>query len=49
MLVGNHEDLDRVGSDLKFMFYLVAGFTSVLFLLVLICEYNYVFVITDSN
>ncbi|XP_058465771.1 heme transporter FLVCR2 [Malaya genurostris] len=36
MLVENHEDLDLVGDDLKLMFYLVAGFTSVLVMLVLV-------------
>ncbi|KAL5287119.1 hypothetical protein ACFFRR_008205 [Megaselia abdita] len=36
MLVGNHEDLDLIGSDLKLMFYLVAGLTSVLVVLMVL-------------
>uniref|UniRef100_A0A6B2EFF3 Choline/ethanolamine transporter FLVCR1 n=1 Tax=Phlebotomus kandelakii TaxID=1109342 RepID=A0A6B2EFF3_9DIPT len=36
LLVRNHDDLDLVGRDLKFMFYLVAGYTSLLVVLVLI-------------
>lgn len=35
MLVLNHDDLDLVGSDLKFMFYLVAGLSTTLLLLVI--------------
>jgi hypothetical protein len=38
MLVENHDDLDLVGNDLRFMFYLVAGFTSVLLIAVLVCK-----------
>uniref|UniRef100_U5ERN6 Choline/ethanolamine transporter FLVCR1 n=1 Tax=Corethrella appendiculata TaxID=1370023 RepID=U5ERN6_9DIPT len=36
MLVQNHDDIEMIGHDLRFMFYLVAGFTSVLVILVLI-------------
>ncbi|XP_055603517.1 feline leukemia virus subgroup C receptor-related protein 2 [Uranotaenia lowii] len=36
LLVQNHDDLDLIGSDLKLMFYLVAGFTSLLVVLVLV-------------
>lgn len=39
ILVENHTDLDLVGDDLKLMFYIVAGFTSLLVILVLICKY----------
>lgn len=38
MLVKNHDDLDLVGADLQFMFYLVAGFTSVLLVLIILCR-----------
>uniref|UniRef100_A0A7G3ART3 Choline/ethanolamine transporter FLVCR1 n=2 Tax=Lutzomyia longipalpis TaxID=7200 RepID=A0A7G3ART3_LUTLO len=36
ILVRNHDDLDLVGRDIQFMFYLVAGFTSLLVILVLV-------------
>uniref|UniRef100_A0A336KTF1 Choline/ethanolamine transporter FLVCR1 n=1 Tax=Culicoides sonorensis TaxID=179676 RepID=A0A336KTF1_CULSO len=36
MLVKNHDDLELVGADLQFMFYLIAGFTSVLLVLMII-------------
>ncbi|XP_053684189.1 feline leukemia virus subgroup C receptor-related protein 2 [Sabethes cyaneus] len=36
MLVENHDDIDLIGSDLRLMFYIVAGFTSVLVILVLV-------------
>ncbi|XP_058836278.1 heme transporter FLVCR2 [Topomyia yanbarensis] len=36
ILVENHDDLNLVGDDLKLMFYLVAGFTSLLVILVLV-------------
>lgn len=39
LLVGNHADLDMVGSDLQLMFYLIAGFTTILVLLVLFRKY----------
>lgn len=39
MLVKNHDDLEMVGADLKFMFYLVAGFTSVLLVLIILCGF----------
>lgn len=38
MLVKNHDDLDLIGRDLQFMFYCVAGFTTILVVLVLFCE-----------
>ncbi|XP_037046859.1 feline leukemia virus subgroup C receptor-related protein 2 [Bradysia coprophila] len=34
VIVQNHDDLDLVGQDLQLMFYLIAGFTSVLVVLV---------------
>ena len=39
MLVPNHDDLALVGRDLQFMFYLVAGLTTVLVVLVVCCEW----------
>lgn len=38
-LVGNHDDLTMIGNDLRFMFYLVAGFSTVILVLVVFCEY----------
>lgn len=38
-LVRNHDDLDMIGDDLRLMFYIIAGFTSVLVVLVVLCEY----------
>lgn len=38
ILVKNHDDLDLIGRDLQFMFYSVAGFTTILVVLVLFCE-----------
>ncbi|EAA11941.4 feline leukemia virus subgroup C receptor-related protein 2 [Anopheles arabiensis] len=35
MLVENHDDINLIGDDLRLMFYIVAGFTSVLVVLVL--------------
>lgn len=39
MLVKNHDDLDLVGADLKFMFYSVAGFSSVLLVFIILCGF----------
>lgn len=39
MLVGNHDDIELIGSDLKLMFYLVAGLTSILVVLMVLCKY----------
>ncbi|XP_039277327.1 feline leukemia virus subgroup C receptor-related protein 2 isoform X1 [Nilaparvata lugens] len=36
MLVGNHDDLSLIGADLKVMYYIVAGITSALLVLVLL-------------
>lgn len=40
MLVRNHDDLDLVGKDLQLMFYIIAGFTSILVVLVLFCKFK---------
>lgn len=39
MLVKNHDSLDLIGADLKFLFTSVAAFTSILVVLVVICKY----------
>lgn len=49
LLVGNHEDLTLVGKDLQLMFYLIAGFTSVLVVLVLFCKCKYVSCVDSEN
>ncbi|XP_055374336.1 feline leukemia virus subgroup C receptor-related protein 2 isoform X2 [Condylostylus longicornis] len=36
VLVGNHDDLELIGKDLQVMFYMVAGFTSVLVILMIL-------------
>lgn len=38
MLVLNHSDIELIGNDLKFMFYLVAGISTVLVILVIFCK-----------
>lgn len=38
MLVANHDDINLIGEDLKFMFYLIAGITTILLLLVVLCK-----------
>lgn len=38
MLVPNSENLETVGKDLQMMFYMVAGLTSVLLVLMVFCE-----------
>jgi hypothetical protein len=38
MLVRNHDNLDDIGQDLSVMYYSVAGFTTVLLVLILLCE-----------
>jgi hypothetical protein len=40
MLVRNHENLDDIGQDLSVMYYSIAGFTTVLLVLILLCEYK---------
>lgn len=37
-LVRNHDSLDMIGDDLKLMFYMIAGLTTVLVVLVIVCE-----------
>lgn len=39
VIVRNHDDLDLVGQDLQLMFYLIAGFTTVLVVLVAVCKF----------
>lgn len=39
MLVLNHDDIALIGRDLQFMFYLVAGVSTVLLILVVLCKY----------
>lgn len=41
MLVKNHDEIDLIGRDLQFMFYSVAGFTTILVVLVLFCKCNF--------
>lgn len=40
MLVPNSPDLETVGRDLQMMFYLVAGLTSILLVLMIFCKLN---------
>lgn len=40
MIVKNHDSLDEIGHDLSVMYYSVAGFTTVLLVLIILCEYN---------
>lgn len=39
VLVANHDDLTLVGKDLQLMFYIVAGLTTLLVVLVVFCKY----------
>jgi hypothetical protein len=39
-MVKNHDNLDEIGHDLSVMYYSVAGFTTVLLVLIILCEYN---------
>jgi hypothetical protein len=39
ILVKNHAELDLIGNDLQFMFYSVAGFTTILVILVVLCKH----------
>lgn len=41
VLVANHDDLALVGRDLQLMFYIVAGLTTLLVVLVVFCKYIY--------
>lgn len=47
MLVGNHEDISLIGSNLKLMFYLVAGLTSVLVVLMVLCKFVLIFLLVS--
>lgn len=38
LLVQNHDDLELVGRDFQLMFYLIAGFTTLLVTLVVLCK-----------
>lgn len=38
ILVGNSDDLEVIGSDLLFMFYCFAGFTTILMVLMIFCK-----------
>lgn len=49
MLVKNHDDLDLVGADLKFMFYSVAGFSSVLLVFIILCGFSLIFLGTRTK
>jgi hypothetical protein len=40
MIVKNHDNLDEIGRDLSVMYYSVAGFTTVLLVLIILCEYT---------
>lgn len=43
MLVRNHDDINLIGKDLQLMFYIIAGFTSILVVLVLFCKLQFFF------
>lgn len=47
MLVKNHDDIALIGRDLQFMFYLIAGYTSVLVILVVLCKLSQIFSLFD--
>ena len=40
MIVRNHDDLDDIAHDLSVMYYSVAGLTTALLVLIVLCEYN---------
>nr|CAD7447771.1 unnamed protein product [Timema bartmani] len=40
LIIKNHDTLLDIGSDLSFMFYTLAGITSIVFIIVLICEFQ---------
>lgn len=40
MLVGNHEDLDRIGADLTVLFRSVAVLTTFAVVMVILCKYK---------
>jgi len=47
MIVKNHDNLDDIGQDLSVMYYSVAGFTTVLLVLIVLCKYNKVTTLTN--
>jgi hypothetical protein len=49
LIVRNHDDLDDIAHDLSVMYYSVAGFTTVLLVLIILCEYNNVTTLTNYN
>ena len=40
MMVKKHDNLDDIGKDLSVMYYSVAGFTTALLVLIIVCKYN---------
>lgn len=48
-MVKNNEDMSKIGNDLQLMFYLVAGFTTVLAILICLCKNlsNFYLIIND--
>lgn len=40
LIVQNHDDLELVGRDFKLMFYMIAGFTTLLVTLVVLCKFE---------
>jgi len=40
MMVRKHENKDDIAQDLSVMYYTVAGFTTVLLVLIILCEYK---------
>jgi len=49
MMVRNHEELDDIAHDLSVMYYTVAGFTTLLLVLIILCEYNNVTTLTNYS
>jgi hypothetical protein len=47
MMVKKHDNMDDIGQDLSVMYYSVAGFTTLLLVLITLCEYNKVTTITN--
>jgi hypothetical protein len=40
MMVRKHDNLDDIAQDLSVMYFTVAGFTTLLLVLIILCEYN---------
>ena len=49
LIVRNHDDLDDIAHDMSVMYYSVAGLTTVLLLLIILCEYNNVTTLTNYS